>query len=112
MKHAKVAEVLDVPSAPNPAAVPKSLLVRERIEGLLIRYPDVSEAETQEILIYLKKGPHLDVGILAAKEGIEEKVEALRKTKKEFFRLGYIETALFLTFTAGPAVLGFWYFLR
>jgi hypothetical protein len=74
---------------------PASMTVgRERISGLLSRYPELSEQETREILDFLRTGRHLDVGLLTSDEALRPKLDAFMEEHKSHFRLGFGEGTL------------------
>lgn len=51
---------------------------RARVAALLRKYPNVDADETAEITRFLKKGPFLEIGLLAADEELSPKVERFR----------------------------------
>jgi hypothetical protein len=64
-----------------PTSVERSLdgqSQRARIAALLRKYPDVEADETAEITRFLKKGPILEIGLLASDEELAPKVERFR----------------------------------
>jgi hypothetical protein len=67
---------------------------RERVSGLLSRYPKLSEQEVREILHFLRTGRHLDVGLLTSDEAIRPKLDAFMEEHKSHFRLGFGEGTL------------------
>ncbi|MFN3389813.1 MAG: hypothetical protein ACK40O_12885 [Allosphingosinicella sp.] len=78
---------------------------RKRIEDLLRRYPDIKEAETQEVVRFLATGPHLDVGLIAGNDSLADKVKAIRKANPSHFGLKARETLLFVACVGGPAAV-------
>lgn len=60
----------------------------EHIENLLSRYPDISKAEREEIIHYLKRGPALDSALLSSIEHIKPKLARLREDHRSEFELG------------------------
>jgi hypothetical protein len=67
---------------------------RERVSGLLSRYPKLSEQEIGEILHFLRTGRHLDVGLLTSDEALRPKLDAFMEEHKSHFRLGFGEGTL------------------
>jgi hypothetical protein len=67
---------------------------RERVSGLLSRYPKLSEQEVREILYFLRTGRHLDVGLLTSDEALRPKLDAFMEEHKSHFRLGFGEGTL------------------
>ena len=76
--------------------------LRARMEQLLGRYPEVTPEETQEIVAFLKKGPHLDVGLVTAEDGMRAKVQDIRTRYPAEFRMKAYQAALFVAFICGP----------
>ena len=78
----------------SPAVDPARL---EHIQGLLSRYPQVSDAETEEILRYLKKGPALDTALLTTVEPIRPRLARFREDHRRHFAIGVKEYAVVVT---------------
>jgi hypothetical protein len=66
-------------------------LTREEAADLLSRYPHVSDAEAKAILTFLRKGRHLDVGILTADETLKPQIESFMARHEKHFRVGFAE---------------------
>ena len=49
---------------------------REQIAAMLSRYPNVSPEETAAIIEFLRRGRHIDVGMLTADETLKPKIDA------------------------------------
>jgi hypothetical protein len=81
----------------------------DRIEQLLRRYPDIGTVEVEEIVHFLKKGSHLEVGLLSARDGIRPRLEAFRRDQRKHFALGIKDYVLFLTATVAPLAAICWY---
>jgi hypothetical protein len=109
MKNARVLEVRDLTPAPIDGDGPD---IKDRIEALLLRYPEIDQAEEEEILRFLKKGSHLDVGLLCARDRVKPKVEAFRRAHAKRFALGLKDVLLFLAIAAAPILGMAWYFTR
>ena len=76
--------------------------LRARMEQLLGRYPEVTPEETQEIIAFLRKGPHLDVGLVTAEDAMRAKVQDIRTRYPAEFRMKAYQAALFVAFICGP----------
>jgi hypothetical protein len=63
------------------------------VADLLSRYPGVSGAEEQQILTFLRRGRHIDVGLLTSNDRLRPKLDAFFKDHKAHFRLKWIEGA-------------------
>ena len=87
--------------ASNPAASAASLS-REAVAELLIRYPRVSGEEARLILTFLRKGRHLDVGMLTGDETLRPHLDRFTADHARHFRLGVGEAA-----TVVGAILAF-----
>lgn len=110
MKNANVLEVRDLTPAPIDRGDPVD--IKDRIEALLLRYPEIDAAEEGEILLFLKKGSHLDVGLLCARDEVKPKVEAFRQAHAKSFALGLKDVLLFLAVAIAPILGMAWYFTR
>jgi hypothetical protein len=108
MKLANVVEVRDAraPVPIDPAFTDPSR--RARAEQLLRKYPDTNESETAEIVSFLAKGKHLDVGLLAGDREFGPKIDALRRLHPRQFRAGIMETIWFLLLLILPLALVCW----
>ena len=76
--------------------------LRQRMEHLLRLYPDISQEETEELLTFLRSGPHLDVGLVTGEEEFREKVRDIRTRYRGEFRLKLRESILFVALIIGP----------
>ncbi|MDT9600668.1 hypothetical protein [Sphingosinicella rhizophila] len=111
MKQANVVSVRDVPPADSAPSHYGDHQKRQRIEGLLRRYPETNEAETKEIISFLTTGSHLDVGLVSGSDPFKDKVTRFRAEHGSHFRLKLSEVALFLLFVGGPVAATAWRFL-
>lgn len=75
----------------SPAVDPARL---EHMREILSRYPQVSDAEKEEILRYLKKGPALDTALLTTVEDIRPQLARFREDHRRHFDIGLKEYAL------------------
>ena len=65
---------------------------RERIAGLIGRYPTISAEETSEVLSFLRNGRHLDIGLLTSNDRLKPKLDAFMEEHKSHFRVSVIES--------------------
>lgn len=72
-------------------------LDREQVADLLSRYPQVSGEEARQILNFLRRGRHLDVGLLTSSDRLRPNLDAFVKDHQAHFRVKWSE---------GAAVLG------
>lgn len=79
-----------------------AILSRDETAELLFRYPDVSDSEAKHILTFLRKGRHLDVGILTADERLKPMLDSFMHDHEKHFRLGFGETTAVVS-----AIIGF-----
>jgi hypothetical protein len=70
-----------------------AILSRERAAELLDRYPHVSPENRREILDFLKKGRHLDIGLLTSSDRLRPNLDAFMADHKAHFRLKWAEGA-------------------
>lgn len=68
-------------------------LSREEAADLLIRYPRVSDDEAKLILAFLRKGRHLDVGMVMGDERLGPYVDRFTADHARHFRIGFVEGA-------------------
>ena len=110
MKTAKVVRVQGVRAKEHCDPWLTDRAQRARAEELLRLYPNTTEEETAEILIFLTKGRHFDVGMATGNEEFREKVEAFREAHKQHFRLppAQVIGVLLLAVVLLGAVI--WYF--
>lgn len=111
MKQANVVSVRQLPRADMAPARSGDYQKRQHIEGLLRRYPNISEAETQDIITFLGTGNHLDVGLVSGSDELKETVARFRKEHSRHFRLKLYEVALFLLAIGGPIAAMAWRYL-
>lgn len=74
---------------------------------LLSRYPRVSDQEAREIAIFLRKGRHLDVGMLTSNDRLRPKLDAFIEDHKTHFRVKWGEGAAVVA-GIGALILIFW----
>ena len=84
---------------------PLSALSRESVADLLYRYPHVSQGEAKAILTFLRKGRHLDVGILTADDGLKPYLDRFTHDHAKHFRVGFGEGAAVIGAITGFLVL-------
>jgi hypothetical protein len=87
---------------PAPSAV---ALTREEVAELLIRYPQVSGAEAKLILTFLRKGRHLDVGMLTSDEQLKPHLDRFTADHAHHFRLSVGEASTVVAAIAGFLVI-------
>jgi hypothetical protein len=76
-------------------------LTREQAADLLYRYPHVSDAEAKAILAFLRRGRHLDVGILTADEQLKPQLDSFMDDHAKHFRIGFGEGSAVVAAIAG-----------
>jgi hypothetical protein len=67
---------------------------RDRVAELLGRYPHVSEQDRSDILAFMRKGRHLDIGLLTANDKLRPKLDAFMRDHRAHFRVKWGEAAL------------------
>jgi len=80
-------------------------LTRQQAADLLYRYPNVSEAEAKLIIVFLRKGRHLDVGMLIADERLKLYLDRFMGDHARHFRIGLGEAAAVIAMIAGFLVI-------
>ena len=86
---------------PRPQAA-TSILTREEAAGLIARYPHISEAEIRMVLAFLRKGRHLDLGILTADDALKPQLDSFTADHAKYLRVSVREASAVVT-----AILGF-----
>ena len=80
-------------------------LTREQAADLIARYPHVTEHEAKLILGFLRKGRHLDVGIVSADETLKPQLDRFRADHSKHLRIGLgegsVAIAVIAAFLAG-----------
>lgn len=66
----------------------------DRIEGLLARYPGLTDPEIHEVLLFLRKGRALEIGFLTSNEAIKPKLDRFRADHARDLSLGARELAI------------------
>lgn len=80
---------------------------RERIAGLIGRYPTISADETHEVLSFLRNGRHLDIGMLTSNDRLKPKLDAFMEEHKGHFRLSVLESLAVMA-AIGAFLYGLW----
>jgi hypothetical protein len=80
-------------------------LTRQQAADLLYRYPNVSDIEAKLILSFLRKGRHLDVGMLTADARLKPYLDRFTADHAKHFRIGFAEAAAVITMIAGFLVI-------
>lgn len=70
---------------------PARTLSRDEVADLLSRYPRVSDAEAKLILAFLRKGRHLDVGMLTGDVAMKPHLDRFMADNGKHFRVGLFE---------------------
>ena len=76
-------------------------LSRDEVADLLFRYPHVSDSEAKLILGFLRKGRHLDVGMLTADAALKPHLDRFMADHARHFRLGLGEGTAVVAAIAG-----------
>ena len=69
-------------------AAPASALARDEVADLLERYPHVSDIDAKRILTFLRKGRHLDVGIVMGDESLKPHLDRFTADHSKHLRVG------------------------
>lgn len=105
MKPAKVVEVRDVRAMGNLDPAYTDPERRARAEELLRIYPGTNEEETAEIVHFLARGMHLDVGLVTRQDEFKEKIARIRSDHRQAFRVGPLEVIIFLMVVLTPLTI-------
>ena len=77
------------------------ILTREQASDLLVRYPRVSEDEAKLILTFLRKGRHLDVGMLTADDSLKRQLDSFTADHAKQLRVSVGEASAVVAAIAG-----------
>ena len=77
---------------------------RKHIRSLFARYPDVSNAEREEIVHYLRTAPVLDIGLIKSDETIRYRIAAFEQENARKLAIRPVEIAVLLIVFALVAV--------
>ena len=66
----------------------------DRIEGLLRRYPALTDDELHEVLAFLRRGSVLEVGLLTGRDDIRSQLDRFRADHKRALSIGVRELAV------------------
>jgi len=80
---------------------------RDRVAGLISRYPQVSEKDRKEILEFLKEARHLEIGLLTSNDNVRPQLDAFMEDHKRHFRLGVLDLVRLLALI-GAIVMVCW----
>jgi len=80
---------------------------RDRVAGLISRYPHVSEKDRKEILEFLKEAQHLEIGLLTSNDNVRPQLDAFMEDHKRHFRLGVLDLVRLLALI-GAIVMVCW----
>lgn len=77
---------------------------RERVAELLGRYPQVSNKDRREIVAFMRKGRHLDIGLLTSNAQLRPKLDRFMRDHKRDFRIGFVDIARLVAVLAASVV--------
>lgn len=91
----------DTQTLPPEAAVhPDSEARRKQVKKLFARYPDITSAEREELVSYLRSAPVLDIGLLKSDEAIRYRIAAFEQENARKLSLRPVEIAVLLVIFA------------
>lgn len=64
---------------------------RAHVERILRDYPDISDSEAAEVLLFLKSSTPIEVGLVTANDALGPKVQQFRDDHASEFSLGWKE---------------------
>jgi hypothetical protein len=67
----------------------------KRAEDIFRRYPDISAEEAKEAVAFLKKGRHLDIGLVTGIAEIKPNIEAFEEEHRRALGVGWGEYLIF-----------------
>ena len=81
----------------------------ERMETLLRRHPQISDAETEELILFLTRGNQLEVGMVTGRDGLAPRLAAFRRLHAARFRPSVAAQLCFAVAVVVPVLLLAWY---
>lgn len=81
----------------------------DRMETLLRRHPQISDAETEELIHFLTKGSQLEVGMVTGRDGLAPRLAAFRRLHAARFRPSVAAQLMFAVAVVVPVLLLAWY---
>ena len=66
----------------------------DRIEALLARYPGLTDPEIHEVLLFLRKGQVLEIGLLTSNETVKPQLDRFRADHARDLSIGKRELAV------------------
>lgn len=95
---------------PRAEGLPESAEARmDRMEKLLRRHPQISEEECRELILFLTRGAHMEVGMVSGRDGLAPRLAAFRRLHARHFRPGVTAQILFAIAIVAPVLLLAWY---
>ena len=79
-----------------------------RAEDIFRRYPHISADEAREAVTFLKKGRHLDIGLVTGNADLKPNIDAFRDAHARSLGLGFVEIAAFTAFFVVMLALLVW----
>ena len=79
-----------------------------RAEDIFRRYPDISAEEAHEAVTFLKKGRHLDIGLVTGNTDLKPNIDAFRDAHARALGLGLVEIVAFTAFFGVMLTLLVW----
>lgn len=80
---------------------------RERVAELLGRYPEVSPKDRREIVAFMRKGRHLDIGLLTSNIKLRPQLDRFMRDHKRDFQIGVLDIVR-LTAVLAASVVALW----
>jgi len=80
----------------------------ERMADLFRLYPDIGDAEKAELLLFLRRGRQIEIGMVSARDGIAERLSRFRHDHGEHFRLRPYQILGFILLVVGPLTALAW----
>ena len=65
-----------------------------RMEGLLRRYPGLTDDEMEELLHFIRKGPALELGLISGNDELKPQLDRFRADHQGAFAIGGKEIAV------------------
>jgi hypothetical protein len=77
---------------------------RERVAELLVRYPEVSPKDRREIVAFMRRGRHLDIGLLTSNPRLRPQLDRFMKDHERDFRIGVVDVVRLAAVLAASVV--------
>ena len=80
----------------------------DRMAELFRQYPEIDDTAKAELLLFLRRGRQIEIGMVSAREGMAERMSRFRHDHGEHFRLRPYQVIGFILLIVGPLTALAW----